>query len=444
MSSQFFEGAAGTGKTYNLMIRLEALVTDQNLAKHQKVMALTFMHGSRNRLNDALSKLQCLDKRFDCMTFDSFAGHIVNRWRDLLDSIRARTEIPILNSEYEQTCHEASELLKEDSVQRWVSQTYPIVLVDEAQDLTPARLAIMQNLSSCSVLLAAADEYQHLDETHNNNEAVQWLSDNINTARLTQPKRTNDPGLLQVAHTLRSGNGILSLLSEGYRGRKELGSFTILTVPKWQMLSWQAGFALLSNESSHAILTLSNNDQNSNNAINRLKQESQNLNRSRGTTFGPFSNIQQERKSEILADECFVSLHLPNETLSIEYALDQCTSIADIFVKESVYRWIKKRKNLAGQTELEKVDLEKAINEAFQNKRRYQRQQNKARLAMTIHQAKNREFDNVIVLWTYALSSNASSEYKRRLLYNAITRAKISCTVVVLGERRLTSPPFSD
>jgi superfamily I DNA/RNA helicase len=64
---------------------------------------------------------------------------------------------------------------------------------------------------------------------------------------------------------------------------------------------------------------------------------------------------------------------------------------------------------------------------------------------MTIHQAKNREFDNVLVLWPVQVPSDP--EAQRRLLYNALTRAKNLATVIVQdpapAKSRLTVPPFS-
>ncbi|MGJ0392698.1 MAG: ATP-binding domain-containing protein [Methylocystis sp.] len=48
---------------------------------------------------------------------------------------------------------------------------------------------------------------------------------------------------------------------------------------------------------------------------------------------------------------------------------------------------------------------------------------------MTIHQAKNREFDHVVVFWTYQVSGD--EEQQRRLLYNAITRARKSCLIIL-------------
>jgi superfamily I DNA/RNA helicase len=64
---------------------------------------------------------------------------------------------------------------------------------------------------------------------------------------------------------------------------------------------------------------------------------------------------------------------------------------------------------------------------------------------MKIHQAKNREFDNVIVLWPYQVTGT-SAESLRRLLYNGITRAKLRALVIVQSlpkQTRLSSPPFA-
>ncbi len=58
---------------------------------------------------------------------------------------------------------------------------------------------------------------------------------------------------------------------------------------------------------------------------------------------------------------------------------------------------------------------------------------------MTVHQAKNREFDGVIVIWPHTVGGDA--EHKLRLLYSAITRAKRRCLVLVQGKKALESPP---
>lgn len=62
---------------------------------------------------------------------------------------------------------------------------------------------------------------------------------------------------------------------------------------------------------------------------------------------------------------------------------------------------------------------------------------------MTIHQAKNREFRRVIVLWGFGVPGDA--EVQRRWLYNAITRAKEAAWVIVEDPKRdrLRKPPFA-
>ena len=61
---------------------------------------------------------------------------------------------------------------------------------------------------------------------------------------------------------------------------------------------------------------------------------------------------------------------------------------------------------------------------------------------MTIHQAKNREFESVIILWPLKLGGQL--EQKRRLPYNAVTRARGRAVVIVQGPKGMvvTGPLF--
>lgn len=47
MTFDFFEGAAGTGKTHNLVGRAGEIVRDGALGEGHKLLALTFMNGAR-------------------------------------------------------------------------------------------------------------------------------------------------------------------------------------------------------------------------------------------------------------------------------------------------------------------------------------------------------------------------------------------------------------
>ena len=61
--------------------------------------------------------------------------------------------------------------------------------------------------------------------------------------------------------------------------------------------------------------------------------------------------------------------------------------------------------------------------------------------AMTVQQAKNREFDGVVVIWPYQVGGDI--EHKRRLLYNAVTRTKRWCNIIVQSQNILAAAPFA-
>ncbi|XCB28880.1 ATP-binding domain-containing protein (plasmid) [Tunturibacter empetritectus] len=59
---------------------------------------------------------------------------------------------------------------------------------------------------------------------------------------------------------------------------------------------------------------------------------------------------------------------------------------------------------------------------------------------MTIHQAKNREFDGVVIVWPYQVAGDL--DQKRRLLYNGVTRARHWCVSLVQGNTSPANSPF--
>ena len=73
MTCDFFEGAAGTGKTNQLLCRAGELVLVGALGEGHKLLALTFMNGARRRLDARLGENPTFRRRFDCQTFDVFA-----------------------------------------------------------------------------------------------------------------------------------------------------------------------------------------------------------------------------------------------------------------------------------------------------------------------------------------------------------------------------------
>jgi len=101
--------------------------------------------------------------------------------------------------------------------------------------------------------------------------------------------------------------------------------------------------------------------------------------------------------------------------------------------------WLDREGKLWGRTEFTAAEILAHVARAEAAHRARPRHRSALR-ALTIHQAKNREFDRVVVLWGYQMPTEP--EMRRRWLYNAVTRARIAATVIVLGAKRLEEPPF--
>ena len=106
----------------------------------------------------------------------------------------------------------------------------------------------------------------------------------------------------------------------------------------------------------------------------------------------------------------------------------------------SVHEWISRQRRLFGRLEFSAAEVREVVRDIVQQSRFYARRAHLPLIALSIHQAKNREFDRVILLWPYEVSGD--DERKRRLAYNAITRARYDVHVVVQGEARATQSPF--
>ena len=69
-------GAAGCGKTTKLIDRVTQYLQQNSLLDYQKVLALTFMHGTRKRLDNNLLESLKSRKFFEASTIDSLALYL--------------------------------------------------------------------------------------------------------------------------------------------------------------------------------------------------------------------------------------------------------------------------------------------------------------------------------------------------------------------------------
>jgi superfamily I DNA/RNA helicase len=175
MNLDFFEGAAGTGKTHNLIVRAVELVGGGILGEDHRLLALSFMNGARRRLEARLGQNTLFRRRFECQTFDVFSRTLAARRRSLLsDNAEAVEKAAVLN-EFDRPCFLAATLLQSLTVSRWVAASYPLVLVDKAQDLDDHRFHVLQGLAKSCQIVAAADAFQCLADGRDITSVMGWL-----------------------------------------------------------------------------------------------------------------------------------------------------------------------------------------------------------------------------------------------------------------------------
>jgi hypothetical protein len=420
MRIRFFSGGAGCGKTYQVMHTLSARVEQLPLAEGEKILALTYMHGSRRRLHERLLDTKHVANKFECFVIDSMAWRIVCRWRSLLTSMGIA--FPDVG-EFDRICEGAALLLANIAVAKWVAATFPVMILDEAQDLDSVRLRIVQALSTHIEVIAAADEFQCLNETLRPNSACQWLSEMCNPEHLTVPRRTNLRELLNAAHAIRSGNAPVSgdMFKIAYTPNVGLAGSYLSNALGWHGRGQQI-----------AIITP---------ATGRFPSGVTDWVGTRRTrqNNGPFF-IKWEHSESQTINRYLDSLDLPGQSDSAHYE-QLVTAAADDRTAKDVSNWFDLQRRTQGRVVFEKQDVVAVIKQSFSARKHSPSSTQRGPLAMTVHGAKNREFDMVVVLWPAAIAGDV--EQKRRLLYNAVTRAKSRCLVLVESQAALGLPPFA-
>ena len=112
-------------------------------------------------------------------------------------------------------------------------------------------------------------------------------------------------------------------------------------------------------------------------------------------------------------------------------------------VATQLSRWVEHQRRILGRTDFSATEVRAQVQRAVQHVRSFGSIPQGGHRAMTIHQAKNREFPVVMVLWPFRVVGDAV--LARRWLYNAVTRAKRRAIVIVEDpqKKRLNEPPFA-
>ena len=153
---------------------------------------------------------------------------------------------------------------------------------------------------------------------------------------------------------------------------------------------------------------------------------------------GPYAISWEDSETE--AASTFIGRLALQEVNSIPFVLALLTAAGDFRATRDAADWMDMQRRARAKTTFSKDEIEKVIEKGFAQRRRSRTGDIGGWRGMTVHGAKNREFDNVVVLWPVAIVGSA--DQKRRLLYNAVTRAKVRCLVLVQAKASLTQAPF--
>lgn len=342
---------------------------------------------------------------------------MVVRWRTLC----AAKNHEIVEGDFDRINKIAVELLEVEFVAKWVCEKYPIILVDEAQDLNSIKLELIKKLSIYSQIVLAADGFQCLDENIQPAPAISWMNEHAKLTLLSKVHRTDDESLLVAANEIRSKKGKLT------RGK----NFKTHETKFSNMVPWYIVNELRTNRwESVAIISPAR-------SANVLKFVQRVSEKPIGKVpIGPYRVRTEESDTSRLEElEAQVDFSLLEDTHKFEIYLKSSENTQLI----SLGSWVEKCRKLSS-IQITEEEIQSRLKEIIRNTKRFRTSEEKGIVFTTAHGAKNREFDGVIVIWPYA--TPPSDDQKKRLLYNAVTRAKKWCVVIPENKNLLNAPPF--
>lgn len=420
-------GQAGTGKTTWLMQKASELAPRFLTAQHHRLLAITRMHGSRRRLQLKLLD-SCPTIPNSITTIDGFALSLINRWRRSVGYERPIQPVEkdtgfsetIFGTEagFSHILMTSTKLLESKTVKAIIRESFPLIIIDEFQDCHGPLLEFIKALSNCSALILAADEFQLLDNKVIGCPAVEWLQTSDDDScqlctLLSKCHRTSVQGILDAAKCLRDDTAadsetipIICCPSHGP------AAFKIIEALVYKASIWKGSAAIIFPSYDDFVRQVMTS------CDNQLKKK--NLN---PLIWFHECSAREERQQ---LHEC---LGLTGECLYSEPWNEPTENLVP--AASQVIARTQKFSRLRGIHKIPHDLVFHHIDMVVHERRAYCGHSPK-RIVTTVHGAKNREFDNVIIIWPYKVPSD--NEQKRRLLYNAITRSRKNCMLLVRGD----------
>jgi hypothetical protein len=375
------------------------------------------MHGSRRRLHESFAGKAEIRSRAHAITIDSFAAHVVKRWSQLAPANPDFTQ-------FDRVCDACGALLERPEIARWVSAAFPIVAIDEAQELKPCRLRIAQALSRSTHMVVAADEFQCLDDELDTGPFLEWFATG-DVRHLSIVRRTGRPGLLSAGVALRAGQRPLN--GAGLRICYDFPNQAKFTV----------GHALRAGSGSRAVLVAPGSTAWANELIPQLAAGFH----SARQVVPPFP-IAWDTGPADEAKSLAGSLCDPGERLTTGELMRRIKARQDAPAwLPAVLHSVNMARRAQGVQFWEAPEILSLCGRKANVHRAYGYSNQRGIRVMTIQAAKNRQFRDVVVLWGPGVPGSA--EHLRRLLYNAISRTEVNCTVMVRTRQQLQQSPFA-
>jgi hypothetical protein len=430
-------GIAGSGKTKWLIERVNDYAPELIDSEYKNVLAITRMHGSRRRVEARLREF-CPSIRCSISTIDGFALSIVNRWRTSLgysspinavshESDFEKTLFGI-DASFSKIVEAATSLILNETVKRIVGESYPLIVIDEFQDCQGHLLEFVKQLSECSKLLLAADEFQLLDTGGTDCPGVDWIrslqaSNQADIRDLPKCERTTAEGILKAAQCLR------------HELKSDQVTIPVLCCPNEGPAAWKIIDALVfgyysARWSGTTALICPSNDPFIEKVLRSCTRQLKNKDRDPIKWHIELATDEEQRRIR-------AKLGLAEETSNDDWE-PPANSLGPI--ETEIVARSERFAHLKGLTSMSTSLVSRQVDLVVHQRRAYGGHRS-SRSVMTVHGAKNREFDNDFVLWGYKLPPNKVQQ--RKLLYNAITRAVKNCVVLVLGDvKRAADDPI--
>lgn len=439
MDGYGYIGQAGTGKTTQLIKKVEESIDFDDWSESAAILAITFMHGSRRRLENKLRPIQNKGINVCCQTIDSFCLNLFKRYKSYLgiSNVVVVSDDPDVLSEHEDRLHigihrireRAKDLLDFAIIKEVLEFSYPIVVVDEFQDCDGDLLEIIKKLSDCGGLFVAADDFQKLDNSPDC-PATQWLSQAIELNQLEKIWRTNDGKILDSAKALRKDEATKNGVDVVFVPSKDVAAYCILSNMQWydKMGSGSRTVAILSPVGPQRDNFVSQTLERLNSPMERKTTKKKRGYRLEARPF----QIEGEKRitTQQILEQCagWDSLELITQDAMENWTFEEHIGF-DIGVKRA-----KRIMKLRNTEALSKVEFAGLISSGLHFSNTFIKRRGNSRIFLTVHGAKNREFDDVFILWPRYTLPNEEL-YLKKLMYNAITRAKRKVIVIVQGSQ---------